>query len=464
MKFLSYQVFFVFFLLLFLLACTKIMDEDIAKNNYSGGDGCVYCHTQKERLQALTPAAETQGGEQGGFIGVVKPLQPWQKVYIDLGGKESPAQIDLHFARSSCSDCHKGDASHSNNKDKAHTGLIRDPSDQPNNVCGTSGCHEATADQFKNSMHQKLWGVKHAMALRSGSATFDQCPAPLKEGFNSECNGCHASCGDCHISIPNSAGSGLVQGHRFYQTPDMQNNCTACHGTRIGAEFVPNYNIGTVYTGDVHAKSAGFTCVDCHDKFEMHSAAEEGTDRYHYDRAPSCMMCHREDTGLATKNHYHQFHFDDLSCQVCHAQDYNNCTSCHVKGGWKKDPEYQANNPSKEFRIGRNPLSDRSQKFVTVRHIPIARVSYDNWGAVGSLSAYDDYPTWKFTTPHSIQRYTIRTTATGDQKCSQNCHISDDVKNKKYYLFESYIEENWPDEVDANKDVVVDGHLPDSWR
>jgi hypothetical protein len=101
---------------------------------------------------------------------------------------------------------------------------------------------------------------------------------------------------------------------------------------------------------------------------------------------------------------------------------------------------------------------------VTVRHIPIASDSYDNWDATGSLTAYDNYPTWKFTSPHSIQRFTKRTAATGAQNCSQNCHISADTKNKKYYLFEADIEENWPDEVDANKNVVVDGHLPAGWQ
>lgn len=463
MKFFSKQPFVAFFLLLILIACTKIMDEETAKNNYTGGDGCIYCHTQSDRLQALASNTETIGAEQGGFIGQISPVQTWQKVYINLGNKTSPAQIDLHLARQTCSDCHKGDPTQSNNKEKAHKGLVKDPSDQATNVCGTAGCHESTTGEFTNSMHNKLWGIRKSIALRSGSASFNECPESLKKGFTSDCNSCHASCGDCHISVPGSAGSGLVMGHRFNRTPDIQKNCIACHGTRIGSEITPDYGIGVVYTGDVHVKSVGFNCVDCHDKFEMHSAVQEGTDRYHYDRSPACMMCHREDPDLAKKNDYHQFHFDDLACQVCHAQDYNNCSSCHVNGGWKKDPAYQANNPSLAFKIGRNPLADRSDEFVTVRHVPIARDSYDNWGSTGLLTAYDDYPTWKFTSPHNIQRFTTRTTATGDEECYQNCHIDANEANKKYYLFKSDIEKNWPDEVDANKNVIVDGHLPDGW-
>ena len=66
MKNFSSQVFLAFSLLLFLIACTKILDEEMAKNNYSGGDGCVYCHTNAERLKVLAADSEDHGGGGGG--------------------------------------------------------------------------------------------------------------------------------------------------------------------------------------------------------------------------------------------------------------------------------------------------------------------------------------------------------------------------------------------------------------
>ena len=66
MKFFSKQSFLAVFLLLFLIACTKIMDEEMAKNNYTGGDGCVYCHTNSDRLKVLATEGEDHGSGGGG--------------------------------------------------------------------------------------------------------------------------------------------------------------------------------------------------------------------------------------------------------------------------------------------------------------------------------------------------------------------------------------------------------------
>jgi len=52
-------------LLGFVIACTQLTDqEEISKNQLSTDDGCVYCHTNKDRLEAL--AIEEEGGEAGG--------------------------------------------------------------------------------------------------------------------------------------------------------------------------------------------------------------------------------------------------------------------------------------------------------------------------------------------------------------------------------------------------------------
>jgi hypothetical protein len=48
-----------------LVACTQFLENDDAgKNTYTGDDGCVYCHTNDERLKVL--AQEEQGSDAGG--------------------------------------------------------------------------------------------------------------------------------------------------------------------------------------------------------------------------------------------------------------------------------------------------------------------------------------------------------------------------------------------------------------
>ena len=66
MKIFSSYPIFAFLLLVFLISCTKIMDEETATNNYTGGDGCVYCHTNAARLQVLAAESEDHGGGGGG--------------------------------------------------------------------------------------------------------------------------------------------------------------------------------------------------------------------------------------------------------------------------------------------------------------------------------------------------------------------------------------------------------------
>jgi len=399
-------------------------------------------------------------------------LEPWEKVYIKLRAGQDVADIDSHLGRTACVDCHNGNNKEPNNKEKAHEGLIVDPSEYVDgtNSCGKAGCHESKVGDYKNSLHQQLWGEKRMVALRSGVNSFTQCPQTTQDGYNGECTDCHATCGQCHISIPNSAGGGfpkngpIYNSHRFRKTPDMKNNCTACHGSRIAHDFYGDEEAGR--KGDTHYLYA-MDCMDCHSNVEMHSAVadKDNTHRYNYDHLPRCENCHSD---IGTANNYHSIHLEKVSCFVCHAVStpggYNNCTGCHVAGEWKTDPEYQERNPEEDFKIGRNPLKSDSRPydFVTLRHIPIVRTSYDNWGASGTLVDYDDYETWKYATPHSIQRWTSQTDTTGGKTCSEKCHITNG-ENSKLYLFEDYIQTNWPNEINANKDVVVDGHLPSWW-
>jgi thiosulfate/3-mercaptopyruvate sulfurtransferase len=405
----------------------------------------------------------------------VDPVDPWKKVYIELseGTANTVGGLDMHMANLSCVDCHKGDPKQPNNKELAHKGFIKDPSDfikDANgnlvNSCMGSGCHDNIANNYQHSLHQNLYGEKRMVALRSSVSTFEECPSSTVEGFNHECASCHATCGDCHISVPNSAGQGFLDDHRFKKTPDETNNCMACHGSRVSFDYLPNAEEGT--HGDVH-KEKGMDCLSCHSKKEMHSAVgdKENTHRYNYSELPSCEDCH---SGLSSANKYHEKHMDDMTCFVCHSsKKYNNCTDCHVNHQWKTDDYYQANNPAEDFRIGINPLTEHSEaKFALLRHIPIAPNSYSYWGeGSADLPAYDSHPSWKYTSPHNIQKITFMTDTTGEKKCYDNCHTKDgfgNSENKQYYLFKNYIQTNWPDEVNANRGVVVDGKLPSGWE
>jgi len=403
----------------------------------------------------------------------VAPLEPWEKVFINLGRRDNVGEIDYHLAEFSCVDCHGGKSDQFNNMEKAHTGLIKDPSeyhllDGENNSCGgASNCHNAIVSEYKNSLHQQLWGEKRMVALRFGVDNFEACPTETQVGYSGECTSCHATCGDCHISIPNSAGQGFISSHRFRKTPDQSNNCTACHGSRIAHDFYGDAETGR--KGDIHFEKF-MDCLDCHTQAEMHTGITdtENTHRYNYDLAPSCTQgCHTDSVALEVRNIYHVQHFADLTCHVCHSQPtYNNCTGCHVKNEWQTDPVYQANNPVEDFKIGLNPLPGHSNaKYATLRHIPIAPDSYSNWGPVSAnIPAYDTRETWKFTTPHNIRRFTALTDTTGGVGCMASCHPYQGSDNRDYFLFRNFIQSEWGNEVDANRNVVVDDDLPPLWR
>jgi hypothetical protein len=94
-------------------------------------------------------------------------LEPWEKVYINI----STVSEDYHYKSLSCVDCHKGNANIPN-KEKAHTGLIKDPSEMvaDSNSCAGSGCHSDKVETYKSSLHQNVWGMKKAVAVRAGAS------------------------------------------------------------------------------------------------------------------------------------------------------------------------------------------------------------------------------------------------------------------------------------------------------
>jgi hypothetical protein len=102
------------------------------------------------------------------------------------------------------------------------------------------------------------------------------------------------------------------------------------------------------------------------------------------------------------------------------------------------------------FKIGRNALQseERPWEYVLVRHIPVVADTFAFYGE-GLLPAFDSAPTWKYATPHNIQRVTPQ-----NQNC-ESCH-----DNPNLFLMADDVD---PGERQANAAVIVDKVPPSSW-
>ena len=268
------------------------------------------------------------------------PLEPWIKVFITddyFGNVELGIEGDPH-GQLKCTQCHGGNSSKSDKHD-AHESVVAHPSENKETCLG---CHSddaigAVLNNFDSSLHKTQEGYFERFKIRAGFDMRDDGHEELLHEFDMECGQCHASCGQCHISRPISVGSGFREGHRFKATPDQTNNCIACHGSRIGAEFLgDNGNAeltddpyedfdGNRVTGDVHRfQFPSMRCEHCHEGHEMHGNGTKLT--YRYDERntdmPMCEDCHAD---VSTANLYHNMHWSGsstptLSCQVCHSQ------------------------------------------------------------------------------------------------------------------------------------------------
>ncbi len=345
-----------------------------------------------------------------------------------------------------CEACHGGDKTASD-KETAHKNLVAFPSENPDIYC--VGCHKDDTDHFMTSLHKTQKGYLKRIENRLGySIENDQ---NLMTNFNAECGKCHATCGQCHVQRPVSVKGGFINGHKFGE-PERDNNCVACHGSRVGEEYLGQRE---GYFADVHRyKPGGSKCTFCHSAEEMHGAGGETDYRYKVTNAPRCEDCHED---AKTANFYHQMHWvgtagAKLSCQICHSQPYKNCNGCHTGGAGITGSSYIA------FKIAKNKFDVRPESqeydYVTVRHIPIAPDTYASWG-ISDLPNYNSEPTWKYTTPHNIQRWTAQTDTTGSEgRCYLKCHTS-----QEYYLLTSDLLDY---EVEANKEIVMDDKIPPS--
>jgi hypothetical protein len=343
-----------------------------------------------------------------------------------------------------CQDCHGGDGE-ADDKRQAHADMVRDPSSDAEASCGA--CHPDIVEANSGSLHRTLQGYETMVEARLGE-DLDDHPAVV-EGMQGACYKCHATCGQCHVSRPESVGGGLTDGHVFQRTPDMLNQCTACHGSRIGEEFrgVHRDEIDG-YKGDVHYL-ASMRCQSCHGAMEIHGSTAET--RHEATEMPKCEDCHG---ATRNTNEWHLAHWDDLSCQVCHSQDYKSCASCHVPDG-VDEPSWLG------FKIGRNPLPDqRRQAYVTLRHIPVAPDTFAAWG-VAELPAFEALPTWKYTSPHNIVLQSERTTVGKDEACGDRCHNSP-ATTDGWFLRQTDLDQR-PELAEANTPFIVPDTPATEW-
>lgn len=357
---------------------------------------------------------------------------------------------DLFFetthGRMACTDCHGGERFATDRK-TAHEGMNPRPSaDFANSVCVP--CHEEISTGFVGSLHATTRGVSGPEGALVAERTSDV--SMIKDGLANNCSTCHVSgCGDCHVTRPQFNDGGFVQGHVFYKSPNSSLNCMGCHGSRIEKEFTGAGEMeGTELEADVHWSPGGMQCVDCHPKEWIHSG-KEYPDRYSVEEAPKCTDCHPADEEF-TRIAMHAEHATGdsevhLQCQVCHSQPYNNCWNCHVGLTDEGLPVYKTDSSEFGFKIGRNYRQgeDRPWDYIVVRHVPVFPGVFDSYGK-DALDGFATMPTWKYATPHSIQRMTPQT----EGGCT-GCH-----GNRDFFLTEGMFQDD-PLERDANKDVLI---------
>jgi len=375
-----------------------------------------------------------------------------------------------------CQFCHAGQPDFTfATMDEAHVGLIHDPSVPGTSACtachgepefavsACNVCHASEVAATANSLHTNLWGERAAIEERCG-CTYEG--GGWQAGFGANCAGCHTTCGQCHVSRPNSVGGGfpiitLKPGsHRFKAIPDMNEQCTACHGSRIGVDFKGEIE-GNVR--DVHYLQ-GYKCDFCHSKEEIHGDGQYNGEhydhRYEVATMPRCEKCHRN----TTPNAYHDMHVGNpglnLQCQVCHSQPYKNCTNCHNLDAGAKVDKYDIDPSVVQLKIAKNVNPNRQEyDFALVRHTPIDPDTFADWGL--TLPDYDIKPTWQYTSPHNIIRRAPQT-GDGTGSCNAACHGAADGP-EGYLLRESDLKDaagNPLVDYDANIGIVIPQTFP----
>lgn len=363
------------------------------------------------------------------------PLEAWEKVLV---GDEFLTSV--HNAQN-CIGCHGG-VDGVDDMEAAHEGVVRDPLQGSDEVCAV--CHIDAARDAANSLHRVLGGYQAALTARG--ADFED--PRMQEAFGNHCATCHATCGQCHISRPNFTDGGLIKDHDVKRIASSKDTCEACHGARVSNEY-KGKNEGV--EASVHYVEAGMACVDCHEIDQFHGDGSVRTSRYDGAVAPNCLDCHAEVMEARGEIEQHDIHLSIVDCAVCHVSGpYKSCYNCHVGIDNSGLAYLKTDESQMTFKIGRNVLrsEERPWEYVLVRHIPVTADTFAFYGE-NLLPAFDGAPTWKYATPHNIQRVTPQ-----NQSC-ESCH-----DNAELFLLAEDVD---PDERQANAAVIVDEVPPSSW-
>ncbi len=352
-------------------------------------------------------------------------MEPWKKVLVDR------SFLETDHGQISCQKCHGGNPDASQMA-QAHQGLVWDPT-YPDAAEACGDCHEEIIPPARVSLHYTLATYKPMIEARTSDAP--NILQKIDAAMETHCYTCHSSCGQCHVSRPTSVEGGLAAGHAFLKKPHMTEQCTACHGSRIGREY-----LGKIGLGDVHYKKKNMDCMSCHSAAEIHGDGKTGQrDRYQAGNLPTCKSCHTQEASIEQ----HAIHGDKVQCQVCHSQNYANCFACHVGKDRKGFPYFKNLKETEDLKIGLNPRQDTARPYtwVLLRRVPVDPGIFDYY-VKGAMANFEAGLTWKYTSPHNIQRRTYQ-----NRQCD-NCH-----GNMELFLTEKDVK--YPA---ANAAVMVPAH------
>lgn len=371
------------------------------------------------------------------------PVEAWLKVFVDA---KKFVESDPHAKAANCIQCHGGQGE-TDDMAKAHEGVVTDPTadrESAEKLCGS--CHKDITTAQLQSLHFDSHGYETIVGQRLGDAP--ESHAGWEEARKNHCSSCHTSCGQCHVSQPTSVGGGLISGHQFKGVQAFTRTCTGCHGSRINAEYTGR-NEGI--PGDVHWTKGGMPCFKCHTGDALHGMDKDGqpngkTERYDGPPAPNCLDCHPDAESGKGEIMQHNIHGEKLACQVCHSVENKSCYSCHVQKNAEGVPFYKIEPSVMTFKIGLNPRKseDRPWNYVVLRHAPVDPENFAYYGE-DILANFDALPTWKYATPHNIQRVTPQ------NKTCDSCH-----GNAELFLSEEDLPEYG---VAANK-ALIPSQLP----
>ena len=366
------------------------IDPTAAPTELSDDENCLACHGDAGRLIGMvrSPEAPPEDGCASA---------PSRPAFLGYFVNEAfPASLHNKLG---CTSCHQGDSTATDMT--AHQGMT-----DANKTCAE--CHDDQVRTFPSSLHNSLSGMARALELRSGAENL----ATLDHMWQNDCATCHAECSDCHLSLPEAVGGGLIRGHEFLVRAPMEDGCALCHGSRAGGEYLGQHD---GIAPDIHFE-AGMHCLDCH-KNDLHGDGTVYPTRWHVAGRAQCTDCHE---ALPTAGiNMHTSEHNDVACQVCHAQRYQNCFDCHTG---EEDGEYFRRAGSKELllKFGHNTVEGYPYGFVTLRNNPVSRHSFDYLGE-DLLPNFDVHPTWKTAAPHNIR---LRPSQAGS---CWNCHLNDEL-------------------------------------